>query len=351
MRCKRIRGSCPLTAESGDRNVAFKSKGTAIAGVRTPLNSPGQVIKKKLDSPKLSVPLYCFYFLAVDEGPRANRSDDEYNIYGVRLFFNMWYNISLFLFGAAGAVVKDILADNALTMPKFLSGKLQLGFLGSVFIGAAAGYFVDHSPITAFFAGYAGFHALAALMPQTAKQSDSFAAETTTTDKSETNQETPTKKEETEKKEFSIIKPFEGNFLITQKFGENPDWYKANGYAGHFGLDFATPYGTRILACDDGEVTRAGYTEGNGNFCEIAHSWGSSLYLHFKSPACVQIGQKIGRGENIGFAGNTGSVIPKPSAEKPLAGTHLHFSIKINGVLNTDYKNFIDPLPFLQNLL
>lgn len=309
------------------------------------------MIKKKLDSPKIPVPLHCFIFLAVDEGPRPYRSDDNINIYGNDLFFNMWYSISLFIFGAAGAIVKDILADNSLTMPKILSGKLQLGFLGSVFIGAAAGYFVDHSPITAFFAGYAGFHALAALMPTTAKQGDSFTAPTNSENEPEKKEETTTKKEETTNKDFSIIKPFEGNFKITQYFGENPDWYKKNGFAGHFGLDFATPHGTRIMACDDGEVMRAGYTEGNGNFCELRHSWGSSLYLHFKAPACVTVGQQVKKGENIGFAGNTGAVIPTPTKENPYAGTHLHFSIKVTGLFKPDYKDFIDPLPFFKNLL
>lgn len=351
MRCKRIRGSRLLTTGSDDRDIIFKSRGTAYHGVRAPPNSPGQVIKKKLDSPNSAVSLHCFYFLAVDEGPRPNRSDDNIFIYGISLFFNMWYTFSLFLFGAAGAIVKDILADNSLVMPKILSGKLQLGFLGSVFIGASAGYFVDHSPITAFFAGYAGFHALAALMPKSLEQVNSFAAEKMEPAKPAEISEPITIKSENTEKTISIIKPFENNYKITQNFGENPDWYKANGYAGHFGLDFATPYGTRILACDDGEVIRAGFTAGNGNFCELQHSWGSSLYLHFKEPACVTVGQQVKKGENVGFAGNTGAVIPTPTKENPLAGTHLHFSIKINGVLNPDYKNFVDPLPFLQNLL
>lgn len=251
-----------------------------------------------------------------------------------------FYLFLLFFFGAMGAFVKEILADNKLTMPKIVNGEICLGFLGSVIIGGFVGYFVDHSPITAFFAGYAGFSALGALMPKSIEQTDSFAPQ-------------DEKKEIEKEKDFFLLirKPFEGNFPITQKFGENPDYYKSSGYAGHFGVDFATPYGTPIFACDSGEVTRSGFTTGNGYFIEIKHAWGSSLYLHFKETPKKKVGDKVKASELIGLSGNTGAVIPQPTKEKPFAGSHLHFSLKINGVINPDFKNWIDPLPFLQDLI
>lgn len=64
--------------------------------------------------------------------------------------------MGLVICGAAGALVRDILGDNFLTLPKITQGKLFLGFLGSMVVGAAIGYLIDHSPITAFFAGYTG---------------------------------------------------------------------------------------------------------------------------------------------------------------------------------------------------
>lgn len=246
----------------------------------------------------------------------------------------------LFFFGAMGAFVKEILADNKLTMPKIMNGEICLGFLGSVIIGGFVGYFVDHSPITAFFAGYAGFSALGSLIPK------QFGPGESTATKNEQ------KAIETEKNLFlSIRKPFDGTFPITQKFGDNPEWYKTSGYAGHFGLDFGTPFGTPILACDAGEIIRSAFTTGNGYFVEIKHSWGSTLYLHFKESAKKKVGDFVQAGELIGYSGNTGAVIPAPTKEKPLAGSHLHFSLKINGVLNPDYKNYLDPLPYLKNLL
>jgi murein DD-endopeptidase MepM/ murein hydrolase activator NlpD len=270
--------------------------------------------------------------------------------------------VLLICMGGLGALTKEILVDNKLTMPKILNGEVFLGFIGSMIIGAIVGYLVDHSPITAFFSGYAGFSTLGALMAKSAEQSISFAPESQeiATNKEKTTEQI-TKKEgekieqnkekKTTDNNFNIRKPFDGNFRITQKFGENPSWYKANGYDGHFGIDYATPYGTAILACDDGEVVRNDRTVGNGNFIEIKHKWGYSLYLHFKDKACKNIGQIVKRGEIIGYAGNTGDVKPAPTKDNKLAGTHLHFSIKVNGIISSEYKNFIDPTPFFESIV
>jgi ABC-type xylose transport system permease subunit len=64
--------------------------------------------------------------------------------------------IILLLAGAAGAAIKDILSDNALELPKFANGKICLGGIGGMLIGAAAGYYVDGSLVTAFLAGCSG---------------------------------------------------------------------------------------------------------------------------------------------------------------------------------------------------
>ena len=61
-----------------------------------------------------------------------------------------------FLAGAIGAIVKDLIKDNSLELPKIIDGKIVLGFLGSCFIGGVAGYLVDGNLVTAALAGYAG---------------------------------------------------------------------------------------------------------------------------------------------------------------------------------------------------
>jgi len=64
--------------------------------------------------------------------------------------------IACFIAGAAGALIKDIVKDNALIMPKKENGKLYLGFIGAMIIGGVIGYLIDHSIITAFSTSYMG---------------------------------------------------------------------------------------------------------------------------------------------------------------------------------------------------
>jgi hypothetical protein len=71
--------------------------------------------------------------------------------------------LQLIIAGGLGALVKDILLDNAIVLPKTIDGVFVLGGLGGLVIGAAVGYLVDNNPTTAFFAGYAGSQMLLAL--------------------------------------------------------------------------------------------------------------------------------------------------------------------------------------------
>jgi len=65
--------------------------------------------------------------------------------------------IYLLLAGAFGALIKEILIDNKLTLPKKVDGELVLGFLGSLIVGAFAGWAIDGSLLTAAMAGFTGF--------------------------------------------------------------------------------------------------------------------------------------------------------------------------------------------------
>jgi len=64
--------------------------------------------------------------------------------------------LTLIIAGAAGALVKDILQDGYLELPKFQDNKIVLGSLGGLIVGAAIGWLVDKSPTTAFLGGYVG---------------------------------------------------------------------------------------------------------------------------------------------------------------------------------------------------
>ena len=127
---------------------------------------------------------------------------------------------------------------------------------------------------------------------------------------------------------------------ITQTFGENPDFYKQWGYAGHNGVDFGIPNGTPILAAADGTVDKVGVEDnGYGNYVKMSHMDGTTkfytYYAHLQSTS-VTAGQKISAGTVIGLSNNTGAS----------TGPHLHFGIKIDGQ-NPAYKGYLDPMPYI----
>jgi len=69
--------------------------------------------------------------------------------------------------GMVGALLKEVLDDNCLKLPSIAQGKVNLGFFGSIMVGAFVGYAVDGSFITAAMAGYAGFSIIQNLVPST----------------------------------------------------------------------------------------------------------------------------------------------------------------------------------------
>lgn len=86
----------------------------------------------------------------------------------------------------------------------------------------------------------------------------------------------------------------------------------------HYGMDFTAPRGTPIYATGDGRVVRAdSRSTGYGNHIRIDHGYGyTSLYAHLYKYN-VRRGQKVKRGDVIGFVGSTGR------SEAP----HLHYEI------------------------
>lgn len=74
--------------------------------------------------------------------------------------------IILFAAGMAGAIIKDIIKDNALEIPKKDGGRIFLGFIGGAITGGFVGLLVDHNPITAFMSGYTGSSLIAGLLPK-----------------------------------------------------------------------------------------------------------------------------------------------------------------------------------------
>ncbi|RZJ29596.1 MAG: M23 family metallopeptidase [Flavobacterium sp.] len=90
----------------------------------------------------------------------------------------------------------------------------------------------------------------------------------------------------------------------------------------HEGMDFSAKTGTPIFATGDGIVQRADNTaSGYGNHIVIRHGYGyETLYGHL-SKYKVRAGQRVKRGDIIGYVGSTGR------SEAP----HLHYEVHKGG--------------------
>jgi murein DD-endopeptidase MepM/ murein hydrolase activator NlpD len=93
----------------------------------------------------------------------------------------------------------------------------------------------------------------------------------------------------------------------------------------HAGVDLAAPEGTPIYAAAGGQVERAGWNGGNGNYTCLSHGLYQGLNLStcygHQSAILVRVGQRVQRGQLIGRVGTTGAS----------TGDHLHFEVRLNG--------------------
>ena len=101
--------------------------------------------------------------------------------------------------------------------------------------------------------------------------------------------------------------------------------------ARHNGIDIPAPYGTPIYATADGTVGRAQRLGGYGNYVEIEHGNAIETRYGHMSRFVVQSGQRVKKGDIIGYVGSTGRS----------TGNHLHYEVRIDGAP-------VNPLPFVR---
>ncbi len=91
----------------------------------------------------------------------------------------------------------------------------------------------------------------------------------------------------------------------------------------HWGVDYAAPYGTPILAGGDGVVQVAKYNGAYGNYIKIRHnSEFSTAYGHMKKFANgIRPGVRVKQGQVIAYVGSTGRS----------TGPHVHYEVIQNG--------------------
>jgi len=95
----------------------------------------------------------------------------------------------------------------------------------------------------------------------------------------------------------------------------------------HTGIDLAAPFGSIIVAADDGVVDAAGWVQVGGRRVCVQHAEGIESCYYHTSAALVAIGDRVARGQPIALVGMTGAT----------TGPHVHWEVKENG-------RIIDPL-------
>ncbi|HRK54231.1 MAG TPA: M23 family metallopeptidase [Cyclobacteriaceae bacterium] len=99
----------------------------------------------------------------------------------------------------------------------------------------------------------------------------------------------------------------------------------------HRGLDFTAPKGSPIYATGDGVIEEAHYSTSFGNVVYIDHNFGFETRYAHMTEYIVKKGEKVKRGQIIGYVGNSGLSV----------ATHLHYEILFKG-------DQINPINFFQ---
>ena len=89
----------------------------------------------------------------------------------------------------------------------------------------------------------------------------------------------------------------------------------------HAGLDISADKGTPVRATADGVVESAAYNGNYGNSILISHGFGIETRFGHLSGYAVGAGQKVKRGDIVGYVGSTGRA----------TAPHLHYEILLNG--------------------
>lgn len=115
------------------------------------------------------------------------------------------------------------------------------------------------------------------------------------------------------------IAPVKG--LLTSFFGTRRDPITGRRES-HAAIDIAASPGKPVLATADGIVTQAGNSgDGLGVAVFVSHGFGMTTRYGHLSRVNVTSGQRVRRGEVIGFVGTTGRS----------TGYHLHYEVLVDG--------------------
>jgi murein DD-endopeptidase MepM/ murein hydrolase activator NlpD len=123
------------------------------------------------------------------------------------------------------------------------------------------------------------------------------------------------------------------NGYVTSPYGYRR--HPIYGYYGlHNGTDFGAGCGEPLYASAKGTVVDGGYSGSYGNYLIVDHGYQAGVGLasryNHATHYTVSPGERVGRGEVVGYVGSTGWS----------TGCHLHFSVLANG-------RYVDPMNWL----
>lgn len=125
------------------------------------------------------------------------------------------------------------------------------------------------------------------------------------------------------------IAPVRG--ILTDGFGGRSDPF--TGEPGtHMAIDISSAVGQPVRAPADGIVVKAEWANGYGNVVYLSHGYGYSTRYGHLSGYAVRPGQRVKRGDIVGYVGSTGRS----------TGPHLHYEVRFN-------NNPVNPLEYILN--
>lgn len=143
----------------------------------------------------------------------------------------------------------------------------------------------------------------------------------------------------------NILYPLPKKYNISSKFGSRYHPVKKKN-SFHYGVDFAAPEGTNLIAVTNGIIVKSSLDGANGYSIWLKDDNNIIyVYAHVNPYKMVKENQYITRGQTIGYVGPKYVKISNYSdtygyTNGLLTGPHLHFGVKANG-------NYLDPMKIL----
>jgi len=125
------------------------------------------------------------------------------------------------------------------------------------------------------------------------------------------------------------IAPVRG--ILTDGFGGRSDPFTGEP-GNHGGVDISSANGQAVRTPADGVVVKAQWENGYGNVVYVSHGYGYSTRYGHLSGYNARPGQRVKRGDVVGFVGSTGRS----------TGPHLHYEVRVN-------NNPVNPLAYILN--